>query len=110
MFFCRKRKIISTKSIDKVLEKWENIKVEEKHEKSCDFSTREECLKPCRHWCEHIKVQKKAADVGFDWDDVSGAFDKVAEEYAEFIGAICRGSLFETADLRRKWAICFFLA
>ena len=32
-----------------------------------------------------FKVQKKAADVGFDWDDVSGAFDKVAEEYAEFM-------------------------
>ena len=28
-------------------------------------------------------VQKKAADVGFDWDDISGAFEKVYEELTE---------------------------
>ena len=30
-----------------------------------------------------FKVQKKAAEVGFDWDDISGAFDKVREETRE---------------------------
>lgn len=29
------------------------------------------------------KLQKRAADVGFDWPDVSGAFDKTREELAE---------------------------
>ena len=29
------------------------------------------------------KVQKKAAKVGFDWDDVSGAFGKLHEEIEE---------------------------
>ena len=33
------------------------------------------------------KVQKKAASVGFDWDDVGGALPKVAEELAE-LGAV----------------------
>lgn len=74
----------STKSIDKVLEKWENIKVEEKHEKSC-ASRLERVPKALPALVRAFKVQKKAADVGFDWDDVSGAFDKVAEEYAEFM-------------------------
>lgn len=74
----------STKSIDKVLEKWENIKVEEKHEKSC-ASRLERVPKALPVLVRAFKVQKKAADVGFDWDDVSGAFDKVAEEYAEFM-------------------------
>ena len=74
----------STKSIDKVLEKWENIKVEEKHEKSC-ASRLERVPKALPALVRAFKVQKKAADVGFDWDDVSGAFDKVAEGYAEFM-------------------------
>lgn len=30
------------------------------------------------------KIQKKAANVGFDWPDVSGALDKLAEESLEF--------------------------
>ena len=74
----------SAKSIDKVLEKWENIKVEEKHEKSC-ASRLERVPKALPALVRAFKVQKKAADVGFDWEDVSGAFDKVAEEYAEFM-------------------------
>ena len=32
-------------------------------------------------------MQKRAADVGFDWDDVSGAFDKLREETTELIDA-----------------------
>lgn len=72
------------KSIDKVLEKWENIKVEEKHEKSC-ASRLERVPKALPALVRAFKLQKKAADVGFDWEDVSGAFDKVAEEYAEFM-------------------------
>ena len=31
------------------------------------------------------KLQKKAADVGFDWDDVSGALDKLEEEIRELM-------------------------
>ena len=34
------------------------------------------------------KLQKKAADVGFDWSDVSGALDKVDEEAAELRAAV----------------------
>ena len=34
------------------------------------------------------KLQKKAAKVGFDWPDVSGALDKVEEELAEVRAAI----------------------
>jgi uncharacterized protein YabN with tetrapyrrole methylase and pyrophosphatase domain len=31
------------------------------------------------------KIQKKAAEVGFDWDDVSDAFSKVKEETSELL-------------------------
>lgn len=34
------------------------------------------------------KLQKKAADVGFDWSDVNGALDKTDEEIAELKAAI----------------------
>ena len=34
------------------------------------------------------KVQKKAADVGFDWEDIHGAMDKVREEVDELSEAI----------------------
>jgi len=37
------------------------------------------------------KVQKKAASVGFDWDDVHGAFPKIAEEAAELAAALAAG-------------------
>jgi len=37
------------------------------------------------------KLQKKAADVGFDWPDVSGAFDKTREEIAEVEHALEAG-------------------
>ena len=37
------------------------------------------------------KVQKKAARVGFDWDDVSGAFQKLDEETVELKEAYAQG-------------------
>ena len=66
------------------LQETQNIKVEEKHEKSC-ASRLERVPKALPALVRAFKLQKKAADVGFDWEDVSGAFDKVAEEYAEFM-------------------------
>lgn len=36
------------------------------------------------------KVQKKAASVGFDWDDVAGALPKVGEELAELTAVLGR--------------------
>lgn len=74
----------SPKSIDKVLEKWENIKVKEKGEESC-VSRLQRVPKALPALMRAFKIQKKAADVGFDWNDVSGAFDKVDEERRELM-------------------------
>ncbi len=72
------------KTIDKVLEKWENIKVIEKQEKT--YASRlERVPKALPALTRAFKVQKKAADVGFDWDDVSEAFAKVTEERTELL-------------------------
>ena len=37
-----------------------------------------------------FELQKKAAKVGFDWPDVSGAWEKVKEEIGEFEEEIMR--------------------
>lgn len=34
------------------------------------------------------KIQEKAADIGFDWDDIKGPLDKIIEEYNEVIVAM----------------------
>lgn len=74
------------KSIDKVLEKWENIK--ERENKDLTKTGRlENVPRAFPALTRAVKVQKKAADVGFDWTDVSFAVDKVKEETAELIEA-----------------------
>ena len=46
------------------------------------------------------KVQKRAADVGFDWDNIYGAIDKVKEEYLEVIEEVdlCKGGDIEKIE------------
>ena len=44
------------------------------------------------------KVQKKAAEVGFDWPNADGAWDKVREETDELSSAINNGELQEAAE------------
>jgi tetrapyrrole methylase family protein/MazG family protein len=44
------------------------------------------------------KIQQKAAKVGFDWDNVDGAFDKLYEEINELKIAIARGNKADIED------------
>ncbi len=77
-------------SVDNVLDLWENIKEVEKSETSATASMQ----KIPRHLPALLrseKVQKKAARVGFDWPDVSGAFQKLDEESAELKEAYQQG-------------------
>lgn len=77
-------------SVDNVLDMWENIKEVEKTETSVTASMQ----KIPRHLPALLrseKMQKKAARVGFDWDDVSGAFAKLDEETAELKEAYEQG-------------------
>ena len=64
-----------------------------------------------------VKLQKRAARVGFDWNDASGVLDKVAEEADELRGALWQGAgreelidelgdlLFTCANLARHLAV-----
>jgi tetrapyrrole methylase family protein/MazG family protein len=70
------------KTVDKVLEKWENIKVQEHgEERHTDRLTSVPKALPAL--IRARKVQKRAADIGFDWDDPEGAFEKLTEETRE---------------------------
>ena len=73
-------------SIDKVLEKWENIKAAEKKATTA-ISRMESVPNALPALTRATKIQKRAAEVGFDWDDVSGALSKIKEETDEVIEA-----------------------
>ncbi|MEG0392764.1 MAG: nucleoside triphosphate pyrophosphohydrolase [Anaerovoracaceae bacterium] len=70
------------KSVDKVLEKWENIKVVENGAASCT-SRLEKVPKALPALVRSYKVQKKAAQVGFDWQSETEVFEKMDEEAEE---------------------------
>lgn len=70
-----------------VLNKWDDIKKHEKGEKSTTETLKSVAVSlPALMRAQ--KVQEKAAKVGFDWDDVRGAIDKVREETKELEEAI----------------------
>ena len=80
----------NSESIDKALEKWENVKRNEKGTATHTDSMRD-VPKALPALIRSFKIQKKAADVGFDWEDVSDAFSKVKEETYELL-EIYRGN------------------
>jgi tetrapyrrole methylase family protein/MazG family protein len=70
-----------------VLTKWEQLKKVEKH-----FDTQSEVLravpKNLPALMRAYKLQKKAAQVGFDWENAEQAFPKLAEETDELYRAM----------------------
>ena len=74
----------NSESIDKVLEKWENVKRNEKGTVSHTDSMND-VPHALPALIRSFKIQKKAAEVGFDWEDVSDAFSKVKEETYELL-------------------------
>lgn len=79
---------------EKVLDNWEKLKKIEKGQK-----TQTDALLSVPRGLPALtrsrKVQKKAADVGFDWDSAAEAFSKIAEETAELKCAMDAGEHVE---------------
>ena len=87
----------SAKSIDKAVEKWENVKWKEKG--NISYGERMSSIpKVLPALIRSYKVQAKAAEAGFDWDDVSGAFQKIQEETEELVGVCDSGGSGEIAE------------
>lgn len=78
------------KTVDEVLDNWEKIKKEERGQ-----TTQADVLRNVSHALPALlradKVQGKARDVGFDWDDPMDALQKVHEEADEVRLAIEKG-------------------
>ena len=78
---------VEVSGVDDVLTNWDAIKMKTKKQKT----TTDSMLSVPRELpalMRATKLQKKAAGVGFDWNDVSGALDKLEEEIAELRQAI----------------------
>lgn len=86
--------IFGTDSCDtpeEVLTNWDKIKQKEKGLQNHTDALKDVCTYlPALLRAD--KVQKKAAKAGFDWEDVSGAADKVAEELQEVAEAAAGGT------------------
>lgn len=93
---------ISVDSVDEVLTNWDAIKLVTKGQKSTGESM-SSVPRELPALMRAEKLQKKAAKVGFDWDDISGAFDKLREETEEVKAALAEGNrehqLEELGDL-----------
>ncbi len=88
---------VDSKTVDKVLEKWENIKREEYLEAS-HSELLEGVPKALPALIRSRKVQEKASRVGFDWKDTSGALNKLSEELIELQEAYEAGDQERTAE------------
>lgn len=80
----------NSKTIDKVLEKWENIKGKE-HGDSMKVDRLIDVPKALPALMRSMKVQKRASQVGFDWENAEHALPKVEEEYCELKEALGNG-------------------
>ena len=83
-------------SIDNALEKWENVKRRET--KGSQTDSMRQIPKALPALRKSHKIQAKAADVGFDWDRVEEAFQKVDEERRELWEAYISGDAGRVHD------------
>ncbi|MCQ4088961.1 nucleoside triphosphate pyrophosphohydrolase [Saccharibacillus sp. JS10] len=84
------------------LNNWDAMKVEEKKRKglaSPEASLLDGVPKDLPSLMKAYKIQKKAAKVGFDWDEVSSAFAKIEEELDELKEALNQGASSEKMKL-----------
>ena len=74
-------------SSEEILRNWDALKRVEKHQET-DTSALDSVARSLPGLIRAEKLQKKAAKVGFDWENVQGAFDKVEEEIGELRQAV----------------------
>lgn len=85
---------VTAETSDEVLVNWDAIKRQTKGQKTTSDSMAS-VPRELPALMRAAKLQKKAAGVGFDWDNVSGALDKLSEEIAELRAAIEGGKAEE---------------
>ena len=88
---------VSVNSSGEVLRNWEAIKQTEKGKKP-DRSAIDGVPATLPALLKAQRVQAKAARVGFDWQDASGATEKIAEELSELREAVAEGDKAKMTD------------
>lgn len=78
---------VNADTSEQVLKNWDAIKMKTKSQKS-QAQVMDSVSKALPSLMRSTKVQQKAAKVGFDWDSVDGALDKLVEECDELKQAI----------------------
>lgn len=105
-----------TSNAEEALAVWERNKKKEKGLKT-DTDTLRDVPHNLPALMRAEKVQKKAARVGFDWDSINGAFDKVYEECDEVKDALAKNNpelieeeigdlLFAAVNVSRFAGVC----
>ena len=83
---------VSVQNVDEVNQNWDKIKADEKGEPSSDSQKLTSKLtgytRKLPPLMATMKISKKAADVGFEWDDIDGVWEKYEEELGEFRHAL----------------------
>jgi len=87
----------SVENADEVLVNWQAIKDKEKEAKG-PTDTMKNISFSLPALMRSQKIQKVAMKVGFEWEDISGALDKVKEEIAEVENAILEGDDFQKME------------
>ena len=82
---------------DQVLERWENIKQTERDAKQ-QHSVLDDVPNALLAMQRSAKLQKRAANVGFDWPDVTPVLASMAEELAEVQQAVASGDKHHTLE------------
>jgi MazG family protein len=87
---------VQAKSLAQVLKNWEELKAEErakeeKPKQAAAASILDPVPRSLPALLEAHQLTRRAANVGFDWPDVKGIFDKLAEETAELKELLASG-------------------
>jgi XTP/dITP diphosphohydrolase len=87
---------VSVQSVDEVNQNWENIKAAEKGETVAESQKLSKKLSSYTRKLPPLmatmKLSQKAADIGFEWDDINGVWEKYEEELGEFKQALAEES------------------
>lgn len=81
---------VSVEGSDDVVRNWDELKKKEKAQTTVTKTMTDVAETLPALWRSE-KIQKKAAKIGFDWAEVGGALDKLAEETEELKAAITEG-------------------
>jgi len=83
---------VKAEDVEEALTSWENSKLKEKNLTTYTDNLRN-VPKALSTLSRSYKIQKRAAEVGFDWPDAQGAIMKIKEELLEFIDEYNNGNI-----------------